>query len=619
MIAQMSRALSVPDAECYASTPQDLPTVRQWSFFPAEDSFSGRGPRPFCVLIESADGCIAAVKVTLRTAPDCQFACCIGSVVDDHRLAFASRERIAGEVGERYGASVEFLDMDIDADSPLAWPELISRRVAQLAIGAASSSPVASSLSNLRVIVQSELESEWKSTSRLFVRRLNPDAVERIRTTTGELRPSAYNYMNGGLRSASLPSSKTKTARSPDSLSAMSNYRVPHATTIERRAQALATFPFLERVIAKREYESIRSSIDTGEKLVDALAVHFGVSRGIIRLLRDVSVSDLGRWGTQVGTLLRLLESIPANWWPRNPETWGRFVASIDAITLTTRQPIATSTNVLWLFESARRGFDLSVRGTEEMVRVGQEIDDMSDALRQALVWEVRRTTSPQRALSGPKAVEAVSRFKAAIGLVKLADVARRYGDAYRRATLRHAEEAQTLKGLRWPSIGGPASYGIVNIVPLHTPDELREEGIRMFNCAASYVRYCHSGKCQLWSVQHWDGTRLSTLETSITTGPACSRSVVITQHRGSGNGPPSPVAALAAEKHVLALSNHPSEIHAYLNWRESIVRTPLEMRKRQALMLPMVSALREVLPSRWAFERLLEVTVPNATARATE
>jgi hypothetical protein len=610
-----SASVSAEDnRECAAAPAGDVAACQSWLCFPGEckGAPGSLAPQTFCVLVISACRRLAIARVEMRTAPGRDFADRISALIDERALTLASRERLAGEFGERFGISVEFLDFDLDAESPAQWPMVVSRRVLLRSLGAAHGADARELITELRASVLFELQEEWRTAKNAFVKRLSQISAARARATDG-LRPSSYNYLNGTYLPVPLENTpegmvgRARQATLPADQPACETPQSPVADVGRDRAQALTIFPFLQRLITRPEYESVRKAIDNGAKLVDVLAVHYKVSRGVIRTLRGITVRELGRWAYQVDVVVTLLKHIPADWWPRDPETWRRYIVTIDTITRTTRHPITTSSNMLWLNQAAQHGFDLSIGSSEELIRIGQGIDEFLDVLRQALVWQLRRADGASKMAPGLRSSEIVARMKADLGLVKLAEVTRRFGDAYRRATLRFVEEAQMLKGLRWPALAGRASYGVIEIVALLTPDELMEEGIRMENCVASYVRQCATGKCQIWSVRLPDGTRLSTLETHVSNATSRINSVVIAQHKGKGNGPVPGLAQKAASLHVRALEALPTALSDYIEWRATIAGMPLSDRQRQALMLPAIAALEETLPKKWVLDRLVE------------
>jgi hypothetical protein len=119
-------------------------------------------------------------------------------------------------------------------------------------------------------------------------------------------------------------------------------------------------------------------------------------------------------------------------------------------------------------------------------------------------------------------------------------------------------------------------------------------------------------GSSQIWSVRLRDEIRgdvhLSTLETRIRTHPSGRKVLDVQQHKGVRNGAPTAMAWQAVRAHVAHFSESPRLMQAYLDWKATMSRKPLEVRQRHALMLPIVTALEKTLSGKWSWQRLLEM-----------
>jgi hypothetical protein len=555
--------------------------LRQWAFFPKTTD----GPRPvassqtFRLVVETAKGRLVVATVALRTAPDITLAANLACLIDERPFELASRERISGEFGARHGITLELLDIDLDQDDPLTITAAIPRAIALAAgePGAAGTGRIP--LSELRTSITGRLTDEWITTRGEFIDRLDRDVVAQARTIDG-LRPSSYSYLS-----------------------------TVSAVHRRNRAQAMAAFPLLQPVLMTHQFDAVRHAIDQGLPLIDVLASHHQAPKAMIRVLRGVTIEDLGKRAGQLGTLVRLLREIPADWWPRDTMNWRKFASAVGAIAQLSRQPITTAANQLWLRRCAQNGYQLPATTPEDLLRLGQDIDEFMDALRRALYWALpdpRNASSTQPVM---RPIEIAAGFRAGIGLDRLSSLVRRFGDAYRRAVADFAEEAELWRGVRWPSIGDePHVYGAIEIVALLSPSALQEEGGRMGNCVAGYVEKCVKGKSQIWSVRLDDGTRLSTLETRIQTSPEGRGTLHVVQHKGAGNREAPEAARTAAQAHVARLSKSPAQVQEYLDWKQTISRQPLEIRQRHALMLPIITALEKSLSGQWSWQRLLEM-----------
>ena len=556
-------------------------TLRQWVFFPRASD----GPRQvassqtFRLVVETARGRLVIATVALRTAPDISLAAGLACLIDERPFELASRERISGEFGTRHGITLELLDIDLDQDDPLTITAAIPRAIALAAKepGAAGTGRIP--LSELRASITERLTDEWITTREAFIEQLDRDVVAQARTIDG-LRPSSYSYLS--------------------TVSAIHR---------RNRAQAMAAFPLLQPVLMTHPFDTVRHAIDQGQPLIDILAAHHKVPKAMIRALRGVKAEDLGRQAGQLGMLVRLLREIPADWWPRDAMTWRKFASAVSAIAQLSRQPITTAANQLWLRRCAQNGYQLPATTPEDLLRLGQDIDEFMDALRRALYWALpdpRNASSPRPAM---RPIEIASQFRAGVGLDRLSKLVRRFGDAYRRAVAEFAKEAELWRGLRWPSIGDePHIYGAIEIIPLLSPGALQEEGSLMGNCVASYVEKCVKGKSQIWSVRHVDGVRLSTLETHIQTSREGHGTLHAVQHKGFSNRAAPGFAWTAVHAHVERLSNSQAQVREYLDWKQTISRKPLEARQQHALMLPIVTAMEKTLSGQWSWQRLLEM-----------
>jgi hypothetical protein len=575
MNAAVLPAIECPDAEAEAKA------LHQWASFPQAVQAHGQiaSPQTYRLLIESAGGRLVIATVTLRTAPDIFLAANLARLLDERPFALASRERISGEFETRHGVTLELLDIDLDQDDPLTLTAALPRAIAQTAGRVGKPGTATMSLSSLRTSITERLTEEWRTTRSAFISDLDTEAVAQSRAIDG-LRPSSYNYLN-----------------------------TISAEHRRNRAQAMAVFPLLQPVLMTPPFDAVRGAIDAGRPLIDVMASHYQASKAMIRVLRGVTPEDLGYRTGHLGTVITLLREIPASWWPRNPNTWRQFAATANTIARVSRHPITTATNQLWLRRCAQNGYPLQVGTPDDLIQLGQDIDEFMDALRRALYWVLPDPRNATTHAPRKRPIEIAAAFRAGLGLDKLCQVVRRYGDAYRRAITEFAEESELWRGVRWPTPGdGPCSYGEISIHPLLTPADLKEEGAAMGNCVAGYVEQCMKGTSQIWSVRLTDGTRLSTLETRIRKSPNGRRILEIQQHKGVRNGVPPGMAWQAVRAHENYFSESPETMVLYLTWKQTISRQPLEARQRHALMQPVITAFARTLSGTWSWQRLVEM-----------
>jgi hypothetical protein len=68
----------------------------------------------------------------------------------------------------------------------------------------------------------------------------------------------------------------------------------------------------------------------------------------------------------------------------------------------------------------------------------------------------------------------------------------------------------------------------------------------------------------------------------------------------------------------VRNLSSDAATLRGYIDWRSAISGVPLDERQRHALIVPMIEALKETLPKKWAFDRLLAMAGKPLAERAS-
>jgi hypothetical protein len=589
-------AAALPSVVPLNSSDETL-AMNQWACFPrpAEGCGTIASPQIFLLLIESSGRRLVIATVELRTTPDTSLAANLASLIDERKFELASRERISGEFEARHGIALDLLDIDLDRDDSLKLTAAIPRAIAQAAAQTGRTGPEPMSLSALRTSVTERLTAEWLATRSEFISGLDPEVVSQARAIDG-LRPSSYSYLN-----------------------------TVNAEMRRNRAQAMAVFPLLRPVLMTPQLDAVRKNIDEGRPLINVLATHYQASRAMIRVLCGVTPEDLDYKIRHLGTLVKLLHEIPPSWWPRDPATWRQFASTANTISRVSRHPITTATNQLWLRRSAQAGYQLSESTPEDLTRLGQDIDEFMDTLRRALCWALPDPRSLCSKMPVKRPLEIAAALKANVGLEKLGQLVRRFGDGYRKAVSEFAEQAEIWRGVRWPAPGdGVREYGEIVIRPLFTPTDLKEEGERMCNCVASYVEHCMKGTSQIWSVCLRDETRghvhLSTLETRIRTHPNGSKVLDVQQHKGVRNVSPTGMAWAAVRAHAAYFSESPRLMQEYLNWKSTISRKPLEVRQRHALMLPISTALEKTLSGKWSWQRLLEMGgIPSQHALAKQ
>ena len=311
----------------------------------------------------------------------------------------------------------------------------------------------------------------------------------------------------------------------------------------------------------------------------------------------------------QVDVLAKLLQEIPASWWPKDPADWCQFVRAADVISRLSRRPILCASNVLTLRRSAQNSYAVPQAPDEDLIRLGEDINEFIESLRRAITWTLAQRGIRLYAPDRMRPWDVAAAVKTGLGLSKLSRLVVRYGDAYRRAVTEFAEEAELWRGVRWPALGETArQYGSVVIQPLLTPAELKAEGRQMQNCVAAYVEQCMKGKSQIWSVRHQDGMPLSTLETHIRSNVNGRKRLLVVQHKGRANSAPSGLSWQAVRLLEIDMTEHPEQMATYLDWKQTVSRQPMDERQRHAMMAPVITAMGQTLSGSWNWARIVEM-----------
>jgi hypothetical protein len=202
-------------------------------------------------------------------------------------------------------------------------------------------------------------------------------------------------------------------------------------------------------------------------------------------------------------------------------------------------------------------------------------------------------------------AVSAVSAYvNRLVGIDKLAQIGRRYGDALRKEQQSFLKEQDVILGLCWISpLPEPMQFYGLTAVPLCTVKELMDEAERMDNCVDTYVGRCMRGESQLWSLRSEEGSSLSTLDVRVG-----RTSVVAVQHRGVSNRDPSPECALAAHALIKHLCKPGAVSEDYWHWKSTVAKYRADQRAMIALTKPIIAALKSTLPKRISFDNLVKV-----------
>lgn len=426
--------------------------------------------------------------------------------------------------------------------------------------------------------IRERIEQEWTARIEHFVDMLDKSVV-RISRAAGGLFPAYYNYL------------------AADDVIIRRN-----------RCQASERFPLLlSQLTGSKTYGEIRDVIDGGAPLIEHLAEFHGVSKATVKSLAKLQVSFVAaEWKTRIGALLRLLGDIAPEHRPRNPQEWESFFQTAAFVAKISKMPASTTHNRLRLRASSRIRFKIPDGGFPDVEEVARTIDDLLDAIREGLVWEVENVM--KRSVPDLLVHKLINQVKLSMGnLDKLQQLGRRYGEAFRREQMSFQKiDQEIILGIRWPS---PLPDGLLCnrriVVPLCTPGELLQEGRDMKNCVGGYSGRCLRGNSQLWSLRSDDGKPMSTLETAIVWKNGLMVPKII-QHGAVSNSKPAQECYEAAQQLLKALSRNHQSLGSYRKWKSTLSGLSKHRREMMVLTKPIIAALKVVLPGKISFESLV-------------
>ena len=547
--------------------------VRQWMCVPPQVAVSSGMPaqQDFHVLLETKRGRLVWFVVNQRHVPESALLCAVARRMDSFTEAPVF-EKLRWDLRRQEKLNLTFLDGLVTDET--AWGlDLWSRRD----IGVAAFDNQFSDLSagEIRDTIILRNKSWLQERRGVFVQNLAPDVTAVI----GALRPYVYNYL----------SNECPVRR-------------------RNRLQALNLFPIFSTVLFEPRFASIIRIIDAGEPLIDAVADTFTVGRPVVRAIRGHDVLAARSVADNLPMMLQVLRDIPSDWLPRNTTEWGRFADTVRHVEKLSRAPGATTNNRLILRECAGRGFRPTDVDSDEWWRVGQEIDELTVAIREAIRHQLSRAGASGN--HDAMARRQVDRMLLDLGIKRFGRIARRWGDAHRRAQTAFEAQHAVMEEMLWPLLVSEP-IPVADLVAHHLPnaEALTAEGRAMSNCVSTYVHACITGRCQIWSIRTVDDVRVSNLETSITRGEGGAAVIHLGQHAGSRNTKPLAHAVRAAQDLKRQMATKPDAMARYLKWKETTAKIPLSERRLAASIGVIITALDEVLPERWRFEVLSSPT----------
>jgi len=385
------------------------------------------------------------------------------------------------------------------------------------------------------------------------------------------------------------------------------------------RLQALHSFPFLVHSIMSDAYAHIRTIIDKGQPLAEALGRQFGVPPALIRKLGSKPLPQLSGPRSQPEFLFPLLASLPLEKIPSTQNDWVNFHNLINHLAEFIDQPINSPLGKAILLEC------LTTPSARKIV-LGPEWSTSQQSAKhflRALLAVTRYLYRAQfiAADADAHARSALSHIVNHLGMTLLIKCAKQWDLAYREAQSHFALSNSQLQGKHWPTLlpEAIAIDGFV-ITPLANLENLVTEGRNMNNCAATYAVECQRGLCQLWSLRS-DGTRHPqqrvTVQTFVDTSNHGTQVVAcLGQVEGYGNTPASSESKAVANQLVELLNNDTARLKTYHQWQISRSDMSLSERLEIATTRTLYRALENAIESRFDMIIFLEKIVKSTTVR---
>ena len=530
------------------------------------------------LLIETNDGNVWFLRVDQRSVPDLntveKIAATLVAATTDGCVNGAVEARLCEEVGVTahvHDDDIEGLhNWEIESVLASTFLDEVTR----------FSGVSVSRLNDIRQEIMQKNELDLSEQIARFIAALDTDVVALTRSSGG-LRPSSYNYLSGN-----------------------------DTITRRNRQQAIRVFPLLLSNLSQdAEYAQIRDAIDHGAPpLFDKLSEFYDAPKSVVRFIAKTPCMVIEEnWRSKVGVLIRLMADIQPEFRPRTPIEWERFFRTAEIISKVSRRPVNTTGNRLWLRTSSRKGFYMPEGGRSGLLDMSRVIDDFLTGLREALrheLWVMRKTGDMESEIS-----TAIAHVNRSVGIEKLAQIGRKWGDAYRLEQQSFLHEKEIVLGLRWAApLQAPAQFANRMVVPLCTPNDLIREANSMNHCVDSYIGHCMRGDSQIWSLRSHDGGRLSTLETRIVRNRNGDFEVHIIQLRAASNCEPSHKCVDAVALMIKHLHQSKCDIENYWRWKVTTAQLTQNQRAMIALVRPIIAALRSTLPRNISFDTLVSI-----------
>ena len=340
------------------------------------------------------------------------------------------------------------------------------------------------------------------------------------------------------------------------------HYRAPEPRVRRNRLQAAQTYPWLATEL--RLDWSLRRLIETGRPLAPALAARCQVKPRTLARTRTLAPPP---GAAARKALLRRLDALPADYFPRDCADWAAFQSLAERLGL-----LAETLDVapLKLLKPFRAGWQ---RGLVDLARqTGAPLDleaifemmhaAYHDGVRPALMtWKAAGGLSG-RAIPRQAPASFYPLWFGRYGLGRLATLAQGWRQAMTRLSLERLgvvgeNDGTAVAPLSWPAVLSTGhTLGDFCIHELTTQAALEQEGHRLQHCVGSYAATCLMEGSGIYSVRDRLGRSCSTFEVRLG-----GSSPVLVQHKALRNStPPAPEQALVARFLDQVLAKVPPE-----------------------------------------------------------
>ena len=382
------------------------------------------------------------------------------------------------------------------------------------------------------------------------------------------------------------------------------NFIVAEQTIHQRnRLQALHSFPFLANSIMSDAFAPIRTIIDSGQPLAEALANHFGVPPALIRKLGSKPLPSLSGPRSQPEFLFPLLATLPLEKIPNSQTDWVNFHSLINHLAEFIDQPINSPLGKAILIECLTSASARKIVLAPDWASSQQSAKHFLRALLAVTRFLYRGHCSPADADANARS--AMTHIVSQLGMTMIIKCAKQWDLAYREAQSHFALSHSQLQEKHWPTLlPDPITIDGFVITPLATLESLVTEGRNMNNCAGAYVVECQRGLCQLWSLRS-EGTihrqQRVTVQTYLDYLNYGTQLVVrLGQLEGYGNTPASSESKAVANQLIELLNSETVRLKTYHQWQQSRSDLTVSERLEISTAQTLYRALENAIESRF-------------------